>query len=130
MRTCWAFWAPCLYFAQGLHAPALAARAEYRNLGVNGGRRLPRHRRVDHDMVVPFMVLLSLLNLIAATQDIATDGLAVSRLALCLRGLGNSVQVIGYKIGMVLGGGVLLVLVMPASAFPCRTPRVSSVVRL
>jgi hypothetical protein len=64
-------------------------------------------------------VVLTLLNVTAATQDIATDGLAVSRLALCLRGLGNSVQLIGYKIGMVLGG-VLLVLVMPASAFPAR----------
>lgn len=63
------------------------------------------------DLFVPFMVLLFLLNLTAATQDIATDGLAVSRLDARLRGLGNSVQVIGYKIGMVLGSGVLLVLV-------------------
>ncbi len=61
--------------------------------------------------LVPFLVVLTLLNLTAATQDIATDGLAVSRLALRLRGLGNSVQVIGYKIGMMLGGGVLLVLI-------------------
>ena len=50
--------------------------------------------------LAPFMVLLSLLNLTAATQDIATDGLAVSRLALRL---------------------VLLVLVMPPSAFPYDT---------
>lgn len=58
-----------------------------------------------------FLALLFVVNLTAATQDIATDGLAVSRLEARLRGLGNSVQVIGYKIGMVLGGGVLLVLV-------------------
>jgi hypothetical protein len=45
---------------------------------------------------------VSLLNLTTATQDIGTDGLAVSRRALRLRGLGNRVQVIGYKIGMVL----------------------------
>ena len=58
-----------------------------------------------------FPVLLGLLlalNLIAATQDIVTDGLAVSRLTASLRGLGNSVQVIGYKVGMTLGSGVLL----------------------
>lgn len=42
--------------------------------------------------LVRFMVLLSLLNLIAVTQDIATDGLAVSRRALRLHGFGNSVQ--------------------------------------
>ena len=57
------------------------------------------------------MTVLFLMNLVAATQDIATDGLAVSRLAPHLRGLGNSVQVIGYKIGMIVGGGLLLWLV-------------------
>ena len=58
-----------------------------------------------------FLGLLLTLNLIAATQDIVTDGLAVSRLTAPLRGIGNSAQVIGYKIGMTLGGGVLLWLV-------------------
>lgn len=60
----------------------------------------------------PFlMILLFLMNITAATQDIATDGLAVSRLAPHMRGLGNSVQVIGYKVGMIFGGGLLLWLV-------------------
>lgn len=63
------------------------------------------------DFFLLFLALLFVLNLTAATQDIATDGLAVSRLQERLRGIGNSVQVIGYKIGMVLGGGVLLMLV-------------------
>jgi len=58
-----------------------------------------------------FMALLLLLNLVAATQDIVTDGLAVSRLTSRLRGLGNSLQVIGYKVGMLLGSSVLLWLV-------------------
>ena len=57
------------------------------------------------------LAVLFLMNLVAATQDIATDGLAVSRLEPRLRGLGNSVQVIGYKIGMIVGGGLLLWLV-------------------
>ncbi len=57
------------------------------------------------------MAVLFLMNLAAATQDIATDGLAVSRLTPQLRGLGNSVQVIGYKTGMIFGGGFLLWLV-------------------
>ena len=49
-------------------------------------------------------------NLLAATQDIATDGLAVDTLSFEERGLGNGVQVAGYRVGMILGGGLLLVL--------------------
>jgi MFS family permease len=64
-----------------------------------------------HGQLLPLLVVLFCMNLVAATQDIATDGLAVSRLTQTLRGLGNSVQVIGYKIGMILGGGVLLWMV-------------------
>lgn len=65
---------------------------------------------VEHAFV-PLLCVLFLINLVAATQDIATDGLAVSRLTTRLRGLGNSVQVIGYKAGMIVGGGFLLWLV-------------------
>lgn len=51
-----------------------------------------------------------LLNLLAATQDIATDGLAVELLARGERGLANGLQVAGYRLGMILGGGALLIL--------------------
>jgi predicted MFS family arabinose efflux permease len=51
------------------------------------------------------------MNLVSATQDIATDGLAVSELKPEWRGLGNSIQVIGYKLGLVIGGSLLLWLV-------------------
>jgi pantetheine-phosphate adenylyltransferase len=50
------------------------------------------------------------LNLAAATQDVATDGLAVRMLEEKERGLANGVQVAGYRLGMILGGGVLLAL--------------------
>ena len=56
---------------------------------------------------VLFAALL-LFNLIAATQDIATDGLAVRLLGPAERGLANGIQVGGYRLGMVLGGGLLL----------------------
>lgn len=52
----------------------------------------------------------ALANFLAATQDIATDGLAVELLSESERGLGNSVQVAGYRVGMILGGGLMLVL--------------------
>lgn len=47
-------------------------------------------------------------NLIAASQDIATDGLAVRILDTRERGLANGIQVGAYRGGMILGGGLLL----------------------
>lgn len=49
-----------------------------------------------------------ILNLAAATQDIATDALAVMQLTEAERGLGNGIQVAGYRVGMILSGGALL----------------------
>ncbi|HEY5450019.1 MAG TPA: MFS transporter [Polyangia bacterium] len=56
------------------------------------------------------MVAILLLNLLAATQDIATDGLAIDMLAPSERGIANGLQVAGYRVGMIVGGGVLLIL--------------------
>ncbi|WP_028080544.1 MFS transporter [Solimonas soli] len=53
-------------------------------------------------------VALFLFNLLAATQDVATDGLAVVLLAPRDRGIGNAIQTGGYRLGMVIGGGLLL----------------------
>jgi predicted MFS family arabinose efflux permease len=47
---------------------------------------------------------------LSATQDVATDGLAVRALEYEERGLGNGIQVGGYSAGLVLGGGLVLVL--------------------
>jgi len=49
-----------------------------------------------------------LMNLFTATQDISTDGLAVNFLSENERGIGNGIQVAGYRVGMILGGGLLL----------------------
>ncbi|MEB3197994.1 MAG: MFS transporter [Candidatus Sericytochromatia bacterium] len=53
-------------------------------------------------------VLIS--NLLAATQDVATDGLAIALLTPQERGLGNGIQVAGYRLGMIVGGGLLLMV--------------------
>lgn len=61
----------------------------------------------------PAIVLFSLLfvlSIIGATQDIATDGLAVRMLGSQARGAGNAIQVTGYRIGLIFGGGVLLIV--------------------
>src|SRR5690606_14720390 len=54
------------------------------------------------------LVLIGLTNLFAATMDIAVDGLAVDLLASDELGYGNIAQVVGYKIGMLIGGGILV----------------------
>ncbi len=51
---------------------------------------------------------LVLFNFLSATQDIATDGIAVRLLTPAERGLGNGIQVGAYRIGMIIGGGALL----------------------
>ena len=56
------------------------------------------------------MVAMFVLNLIAATQDIATDGLAVELLPPAERGFANGLQIAGYRIGMVVGGSTLLAI--------------------
>jgi MFS family permease len=60
--------------------------------------------------LLPLLAALLLFNLIAATQDVATDGLAVRLLDPQGRGLGNGLQVGGYRVGMIAGGGGLLAL--------------------
>ena len=64
----------------------------------------PRHG------LAPLLVGVLLINLLAATQDIATDGLAVALLQPEERGLGNGVQVAAYRLGMIVSGGALIIL--------------------
>jgi MFS transporter, PAT family, beta-lactamase induction signal transducer AmpG len=57
---------------------------------------------------VTLAALIFAMNLFAATQDIAVDALAVSWLEPHELGSGNAVQVVGYKLGMLTGGGLLV----------------------
>lgn len=61
------------------------------------------------DMALIFVVV-ALCNLCAATLDVAVDALAVRLLLPAERGLGNGVQVAGYRVGMVISGGLLLIV--------------------
>jgi MFS family permease len=56
----------------------------------------------------PLIVGAFAFNVIAASQDVVTDGLAVRLLDARERGLANGVQVGAYRVGMILGGGFLL----------------------
>lgn len=69
------------------------------------------YQLASREGVTQFFVLMFLVNLFAATQDIATDGLAVHTLDFHERGMGNGVQVAGYRLGLIIGGGLLLYLI-------------------
>ena len=63
------------------------------------------------DLSQGFVLLFTaflVFNLFASMQDVVTDGLAVRLLDTRQRGLANGIQVGAYRIGMVLGGGLLL----------------------
>ena len=80
-------------------------------LGLQGGACLLALGMAALDLTEGSMVLFAAVlafNLLAATQDIVTDGLAVRWLDARERGLANALQVGAYRLGMVLGGGVLL----------------------
>ena len=55
-----------------------------------------------------FFVGLLLMNTTGATQDIATDGLAVNILKSSQIGWGNTLQVMGSRLGFIVGGGAML----------------------
>jgi hypothetical protein len=52
--------------------------------------------------------LVFAMNLCAATQDIAVDALAISWIRPSELGVTNAVQTVGYKLGMLTGGGLLM----------------------
>lgn len=82
-------------------------------------------------MVWSLYALLLLLSLVGATHDVAADGLATRSLTTQHlprattgidddiseamqnphQGMGNAVQVIGYRLGLILGGGVFLMVI-------------------
>ncbi|MFN4367472.1 MAG: MFS transporter [Acinetobacter sp.] len=55
-----------------------------------------------------FFITLLLMNGIGATQDIATDALAVNILKNEQQHWGNTFQVIGSRLGFIVGGGAIL----------------------
>jgi len=62
----------------------------------------------DLDGYAFLLAILFVISLLSATQDTASDGLAVLILSLGERGLGNGAQVGFYRLGMIFGGGGIL----------------------
>jgi MFS family permease len=63
------------------------------------------------EAVLLWMVLTFLGALFASTQDVLVDAFAVRVLKPEERGFGNTAQVAGYRLGMLVGGAALLLLV-------------------
>ncbi|MEM6796660.1 MAG: MFS transporter, partial [Acidobacteriota bacterium] len=59
--------------------------------------------------LMPLLLLVLAMNLFASTMDVAVDGLAVDVLESRELGYGNISQVVGYKLGILTGGGLLVV---------------------
>ncbi len=70
-----------------------------------------------------WFAITALCALLASTQDIFVDALAVRSLSPADRGFGNVAQVAGYRLGMLLGGAGLLLVVgtfgQPATLIGC-----------
>lgn len=58
--------------------------------------------------LLAFFIALLCMNSVGATQDIATDGLAVNILDIHNQHMGNMFQVLGSRFGFIVGGGALL----------------------
>lgn len=64
-----------------------------------------------HEAPILWFGLTALAAALAATQDVFVDAFAVRVLSPSERGYGNTAQVAGYRVGMLIGGAALLVLV-------------------
>lgn len=64
---------------------------------------------LGHGLVVVLIAAFA-FNIIAASQDVVTDGLAVRMLDTHERGYGNGIQVGAYRLGMMFGAGALLII--------------------
>lgn len=62
----------------------------------------------DQDQLRALVVAIFIMNLWTAVMDIAVDGFAVATLERNELGVGNIAQVVGYKLGMLIGGGLLV----------------------
>lgn len=66
----------------------------------------------------PLLSSVLLMNVFAAAQDVAVDGLAVDVLGPAELGGGNAAQVAGYKVGAWVVGGVLVALLGHVGGWP------------
>lgn len=114
IKFLWAAWIDKKSFP----VQTLSKRGHYRSwivftqslmvLCVVGLAFLPMTAQLSDTTLWMLFVVLLLMNVCCATQDIATDALAVNVLHAKQIHWGNSFQVIGSRLGFMIGGGALL----------------------
>ena len=62
---------------------------------------------IQPSWLLSLCIILLIFNFLTSTQDIATDGLAIEILTSSQVASGNIAQVVGYKFGAIMGGGLL-----------------------
>jgi MFS family permease len=108
LKVLWAPWVDRLASPRLGHHRGWILPLQMSVIAIVAGLALINPARLFDDHFLLLIGLLLLVNLAASTQDIATDGLAVRLLPERWRGLGNSLQVGGYKVGMLVSGSGLL----------------------
>ena len=63
---------------------------------------------ISPDQFTLLCLIIFILNVCAATQDVAVDSIAVTMLNSDDLAKGNTAQVVGYKLGSIFGGGFLV----------------------
>ncbi|MDF1629375.1 MAG: MFS transporter [Alcanivoracaceae bacterium] len=111
LKFVWAPWVDRLGRGHSNHRKRWIITCQLAAVAVLAAMSLLPMRELTVPLFAVLLILLFFLNLSFATHDIATDGLAVRLLPAPLRGIGNSVQTGGYKVGLLTGGAVLLGLV-------------------
>ncbi|MCA9576546.1 MAG: MFS transporter [Polyangiales bacterium] len=104
LKLLWAPWVDTLYW------PAIGRRRSWL-LPMQAGLALACAALavVGIDGPLPLVITLVLgMSVFSATMDIAVDGYAIDLLEERHLGYGNIAQVVGAKIGMLVGGGLLL----------------------
>ncbi|KAI8511164.1 Major facilitator super domain-containing protein 3 [Branchiostoma belcheri] len=62
----------------------------------------------DEEHFPSLCAVVFFMNFFASTQDVVVDGIAVAILSADELGKGNTAQVVGYKLGSIVGGGGLV----------------------
>jgi PAT family beta-lactamase induction signal transducer AmpG len=64
----------------------------------------------DSPVALPFWVLVGLLCLASATQDLAVDAYTIDLLDTSELGLANGIRIGAYRVGLIASGGGVLIL--------------------
>lgn len=107
-------WQLKVFWAKAADHPTLRPRTRIVILGLQLALALTTAAfalRPLRDAALLWFALTALAALVAATQDVFVDAFAVRVLSAEERGFGNTAQVAGYRLGMLIGGAALLVLV-------------------